>query len=379
VGTLTDILVVSIEQAVAAPLCTARLADAGARVIKVERSDGDFARGYDTAANGESSYFAWLNQGKESVCLDFKEEGDAKLLWAIIKKADVLIQNLSPGALARSGYATESLHQANERLIVCNVSGYGLVGEVANKRAYDLLVQAESGLISVSGDVDSPGRIGVSICDVGAGVSAYAAILEALIKRAQTGVGEELSVSLFDVAAEWMTVPYMHAQYGAGAPKPAGLRHPSIAPYGAFTCSDEKLVLISIQNEREWERLCKQVLQANAIFNNDLYNSNNQRVSNRAALESDINAITMTMTSDEFQQRLQAASIAYGAINSAADLSKHPALRTRTALTADGQSMKLPAHPVVHSGNRKIPSKATPALGEHTDALWAEFGSVLTL
>ena len=190
------------------------LAQAGARVIKIERDEGDFARNYDTAAKGESSYFTWLNQGKESVCLNIKDEQGSAVLWSMLEKADVLVQNLSPGALARAGFDSESLHQKNPRLIICNISGYGSKGEVRDKRGYDLLVQAESGLISVSGNPDQPGRIGVSICDIGAGMTAYSGVLEALIKRSQTGQGEELSVSLFDVAAEWMTVPYIHAHFG---------------------------------------------------------------------------------------------------------------------------------------------------------------------
>ena len=372
-GPLTDLLIVSIEQAVAAPLCTARLVDAGARVIKVERAEGDFARGYDTAAKGESSYFAWLNQGKESVCLDFKKADDAKLLWSIIKKADVLVQNLSPGALSRAGFSVDALHNINERLIVCNVSGYGSVGEVATKRAYDLLVQAESGLLSVSGSEDAMGRIGVSVCDIGAGITAYSAILEALLKRQQTGVGEELSISLFDVAAEWMSVPYVHAQFGEGAPKPVGLRHPSIAPYGAFACKDDRLVLISIQNEREWERLCKDVLMAEALLLNPKYATNNSRVVHRNELEDDINAVTKTLTANEFQHRLQAASIAYGAINSAAQLVDHPAFRSRVTRTNAGARMHMPAHPVVRSDQHHLDEQRTPSIGEHTDALKAEF------
>jgi len=368
-----DLLVVSIEQAVAAPLCTSRLVDAGARDIKVERAEGDFARKYDTAAKGESSYFAWLNQGKESLCLNFKDKTDADLLWAIIKKADVLLQNLSPGALARSGFSTAELHKSNPALIICNISGYGDHGPVSEKRAYDLLVQAESGLISVSGDINAPGRIGVSICDIGAGLTAYTAILEALINRAQTGEGEELSVSLFGVAAEWMSVPYVHALFGAGAPEPCGLHHPSIAPYGAFQCSDDRLVLISIQNEREWERLCKQVLNSNAIFENKDYLSNDARVDNRDKLEAEINALTTKMTSDEFQERLQSAAIAYGAINSAADLASHPAFRGRTIATANNQEMTMPAHPVASGKASNQCVTGTPSIGQHSDSIRSEF------
>ena len=370
---LSGILVIAIEQAVAAPLCTSRLAAAGARVIKIERPEGDFARHYDSAAQGESSYFTWLNQGKESVCLDFKQEDDAAVLWSMLSKADVLIQNLSPGALARSGFSAKKLHAANPKLIICNVSGYGDQGEAAKKRAYDLLVQAESGLIAVSGSPQAPGRIGVSVCDIGAGMTAYSGILESLLRRSQSGVGEEISVSLFDVAAEWMMVPYIHAHYGDGAPQPAGLRHPSIAPYGAFACADDRLVLISIQNEREWQRLCENVLQAPAIYSDAKYNNNNERVANRAELGRDITALTSQLTSDEFQARLQAASIAFGAINKPDDLINHPALRTQTYRNSDGEEMALPAHPVLRQHVVNSTQAANPKVGQHTSAVRAEF------
>ncbi len=373
---LEGLLVVSIEQAVAAPFCSARLVQAGARVIKIERDEGDFARRYDTAVKGESSYFTWLNQGKESVCLDFKNSEGASTLWSMIQKADVLIQNLSPGALARAGFSSAKLHAANPKLIICNISGYGDTGEAAKKRAYDLLVQAESGLVSVSGSPGAPGRIGVSVCDIGAGMTAYSAILEAVLKRKQTDKGDELSVSLFDVAADWMTVPYLHAVYGEGAPKPAGLRHPSIAPYGAFACSDDRLVLISIQNEREWRRLCEEVLQAPAFLESKAYASNNDRVANREMLEGDMTAITSRMTSAEFQERLQRASIAFGAINSPDQLSTHKAFRSETATTSDGQQVLVPAHPVLHHDGEEKQVSRSPRLGEHTRDVIEEFSGV---
>ena len=370
---LEGLLVVSIEQAVAAPFCSARLVQAGARVIKIEREEGDFARGYDTAAKGESSYFTWLNQGKESVCLDFKTDEGAKVLWAMLEKADVFIQNLSPGAMARAGFSTEMMLAHNTNLIICNVSGYGDEGEAAKKRAYDLLVQAESGLISISGAPESPGRVGVSVCDIGAGMTAYSAVLEALHRRQRTGHGELLSVSLFDVAADWMAVPYLHAVYGNGAPKPAGLRHPSIAPYGAFRCSDDRLILISIQNEREWERLCKEVLHSEPLFDTRGYRTNNERVANRDELEREITLITSSMTSAEFQIRLQAASIAFGAINTPDDLPAHPAFRSQTNRTADAQELVMPAHPVKRHDDQAIAETKSPRLGEHTQDVLVEF------
>ncbi len=370
---LEGLLVVAIEQAVAAPFCTARLVQAGARVIKIERAEGDFARGYDKAAKGESSYFVWLNQGKQSICLDFKSEEGAALLWKIIKKADVLIQNLSPGALQRAGFSTDELHSINERLIVCNICGYGMDGEAAQKPAYDLLVQAESGLISVSGSEQELGRIGVSVCDIGAGMTAYSGILEALLKRSISGKGEAFCVSLFDVAADWMAVPLIHAQYGHGAPKPAGLRHPSIAPYGAFKCADEKLVLISIQNEREWERLCKQALQSNGLFENSNYLSNNLRVQNRDALEKEISSLTTKLTSQELQTRLQTAKIAYGVLNEASDLKSHAAFRPHKHQNSEGKQIKLAAHPINWQNPTHQKPTKPPRIGEHTDEIIKEF------
>lgn len=372
---LEGLLVVAIEQAVAAPFCSARLVQAGARVIKIEREEGDFARGYDKAAKGESSYFIWLNQGKESLCLDFKSEDGSKLLWNILKRADVLIQNLSPGALSRAGFSTKSLHAVNPRLIICNISGYGMEGEASQKPAYDLLVQAESGLISVSGSPQAPGRIGVSVCDIGAGMTAYSGVLEAVLKRSITGKGDEISISLFDVAADWMAVPFIHAEYGEGAPKPVGLRHPSIAPYGAFECSDGKLVLISIQNEREWMRLCKSALKSDALFENEKYTSNNLRVLNREQLEVDITDITSKFTSPELQIKLQEADIAYGALNEASDLATHKAFAGEEYMNAKGESIRLSGHPVKWPNSTENNKMRTPEIGEHTQSITTEFSN----
>ena len=289
-----------------------------------------------------------------------------------------MIQNLSPGALARSGFSSQALLKENPGLIICNISGYGNDGEASNKRAYDLLVQAESGLISVSGSAQSPGRICVSICDIGAGMTAYSGILEALLRRDKTGRGEELSVSLFDVAADWMAVPFIHAEYGEGAPLPAGLRHPSIAPYGAFECADDRLVLISIQNKREWERLCLEVLASPGLFNNPDYNSNTNRVANRPALEEEITAITSTLSSEEFQSRLHAARIAFGAVNSAADLKSHAAFRVQEFMTTDGKTLSIAAHPVHLQNPAQRSGSRSPKLGEHTEAVLKEFSSQQT-
>lgn len=367
---LEGITVVSVEQAVAAPVCTARLVDAGARVIKVERASGDFARGYDSAAGGDSSYFGWANLGKESVVLDIKDSLDAALLHRLISAADVFVQNLAPGALDRLGFGAAELRQANERLITVDISGYGDSPAVAKKRAYDLLVQAESGLIAVSGSPDELGRIGVSICDVGTGVTAYAAVLEALVGRSVTGQGASLGVSLFDVAAEWMTVPFL--QHAAGmAPKRVGLRHPTIAPYGAYETSDGALTLISIQNEREWTRLCGEVLDAASMATDPRYVSNELRVEHRSELEPDVSAIVGGLDATTFRGRLDAAAIAWGAINSLDELAEHAALRTRQGVSSSGVEFRLPAHPV--RTGRESQLRSAPRIGQHTQAIRDEF------
>lgn len=387
---LEGLLVVSVEQAVAAPLSTARLADAGARVIKIERPGGDFARGYDKAAHGDSSYFVWTNHGKESVELDFKNEQGAQLLHSLISQADVFVQNLAPGAMSRAGFDSAKMRQKHPRLITCDISGYGYGDAVKGLKAYDLLVQAESGLVSISGSPGELGRIGVSLCDIGAGVTAHAGILEALIGRGITGKGSGISVSLFDVAAEWMSVPLIHSETGEGSPVRVGLKHPSIAPYGAFPCSDGTLTLISVQNEREWLRLCESVLKVPGLAIDKRFNSNVNRVTHRDDCDSAIAAVTSTLTSHEFRQALNASSIAYGALNSVADLSKHIALRRRSVRNSDDHMLSLPAHPVIKDGLNSVDNsfsestatqkfaansdRRVPRAGQHTAAVAEEFG-----
>jgi len=369
---LDGILVVAVEQAVAAPLCTARLAEAGARVIKVERAGGDFARRYDRAAKGDSSYFLWLNQGKESVVLDYKQPEDHALLMAMISRADVLVQNLAPGAMARAGFDSDALREKFPRLITCDISGYGDGAEMAGMKAYDLLVQAETGLISISGGPDDMGRIGVSVCDIGAGMTAHAGILEALIKRGITGRGLGVKVSLFDVVAEWMTVPLIHSEYGRGAPTRQGLHHPSIAPYGAFETGDGAKTLIAIQNPREWGRFCALVLQAPALQNDERYCSNDLRVENRAELEGAINAVLGGLTATDLRTRLQQASIAYGALNGVPELSTHKALRRRPVESTAHETVSIPAPPIMLTGTPQG-NPVVPVLGSATDVVRTEF------
>ena len=253
---LEGILVVSVEQAVAAPYLSSRLADAGARVIKVERPEGDFARGYDSLVHGESAYFVWLNRGKESICLDLKKPADANVLAAIIAQADVFIQNLAPGVIDRLGFAADALRAAHPRLITCSISGYGDDGPYRYLKAYDLLVQAESGLSAITGNAHGSARVGVSVCDIAAGMTAFQAVLQALFARERGGAGRHISVSLFHALSDWMNVPYLQFVYGGKAVDRSGLHHPTIAPYGAYACGDGKAVLIAIQNEREWTIFC---------------------------------------------------------------------------------------------------------------------------
>jgi itaconate CoA-transferase len=368
---LEGLLVVSLEQAVAAPYCASRLADAGARVIKIERAEGDFARGYDRAAKGQSSYFVWLNRGKESVVLDIKKADDNALLQRMIARADVFIQNLLPGAADRAGIGSADLRRKYPRLITVDISGYGDTGPYAEMKSYDLLVQAETGLCMVTGRPEGPGRVGVSVCDIAAGMYAYQAVLEALIQRGRTGEGSAIKVSLFDGMAEWMTVPLLHQDYGAGAPTRVGLNHPSVAPYGAYESKDGQLILISIQNEREWARFCAEVLGDAAIATDPRFDSNVGRVDNRPALDRIIAERFGAMNADPLADKLKAAQIAFGRVNTVAQFSKHPQLRRATVATPNGE-LALPAPPAQFVGETRELGPV-PALGEHNEAIRREF------
>ncbi|NNU79543.1 CoA transferase [Halovulum dunhuangense] len=363
-GALDGILVIALEQAVAAPYCTAELAAAGARVIKIERAEGDFARGYDRAAKGDSSYFVWLNQGKESIALDIKQEGDLALLNRMLDRADVFVQNLAPGAADRAGLSPEALQARNPGLTCVSISGYGSGPGVDGLKAYDLLVQAESGLSAITGGPQEMGRVGVSICDIGAGMTAHAQVLEALIARGRTGKGRTIEVTLFDVAANWMAVPLIHTEYGSGAPTRQGLRHPSIAPYGAYQSSDGALTLISIQNEREWLRLTQEALDLPELASDPRFKGNAARVENRDALEAALSARIGQIKAEELRARLAAASIAYGAVNTPEDVTRHPALRRRDLTTSGGAVVSGPARAVRGvEGTRPGPAPAIDAQG----------------
>ncbi len=370
---LDGLLVISLEQAVAAPYCASRLADAGARVIKIERAEGDFARGYDSAVQGSSSYFVWLNRGKESLVADIKQPADAALLHRLVAKADVFIQNLAPGAAARSGFGSEALRSANERLITVDISGYGDTGDYASMKAYDLLVQAESGLAMVTGRPEGPGRVGVSIADVGCGMNAYTGVLEALIERGITGRGKGLKVSLFDAVADWMNVPLLYFEGTGNAPQRLGLAHPSICPYGAFATRDGALVLISIQNEREWAQFCAVFLEAPDLPKQPGFESNTVRVANRMMVDARVGEGFAALTRDQAAAKLRAANTAYGFVNDLAALSEHPALRRTPVAIPGGGVAHIVAPAVIRSGET-LALGPVPAIGQQSEAIRAEFG-----
>jgi crotonobetainyl-CoA:carnitine CoA-transferase CaiB-like acyl-CoA transferase len=369
---LKGLLVVSMEQAVAAPYCASRLADAGARVIKIERAEGDFARAYDAVAKGQSSYFIWLNRGKESLCLDIKDPADKALLERLVAKADVFIQNLAPGAMARAGFASAALREKHPRLITVDISGYGDEGDYATMKAYDLLVQAETGLAYVTGRAEGPGRVGVSACDIACGMHSYAAVLEALIERGITGRGKGIAVSLFDGMADWMTVPLLQYEGTGKNPPRIGLAHPSICPYGAFETKDGQLVLIAIQNEREWASFCAHFLDEPALPQTVGYRVNNERVANRPVVDAHIGRMFASLTREECAAKLRRANTAYGFVNDCEGLRNHPALRRVEVATPEGP-VAIGAPPArLSDGPRSL--GPVPSLGQHSAAIRAEFG-----
>jgi itaconate CoA-transferase len=368
---LAGVLVVALEQAVAAPYCSSRLADAGARVIKIERPEGDFARGYDGAVHGESSYFVWINRGKESIALDLKRAEDLALMERLLERADVFIQNLAPGAAQRLGLGSQALRERHPRLITCDVSGYGEQGRLYKMKAYDLLVQAESGLVSVSGAPGEWGRIGVSLCDIAAGMNALIGIQQALIARARTGRGSSVKVSLFDTAAELMAVPYLQTRYGGKAPERVGLKHPSITPYGGFTCADGRDIVISIQNEREWVDFCQFVLLESELPRDARCSSNAARMKNRDWIDGKVAGVFAAHTSAQMIDRLTQAQTAYGNVNSVADLIEHPQLRTRR-MTVGSRQVDVPATPWIGEWDRDTFAPA-PDVDQHGQAIRAEF------
>lgn len=374
---LDGITVVSLEQAVAAPYATRQLADLGARVIKIERPDaGDFARGYDETVHGQSSYFVWLNRSKESLTLDLKDAEGRAVLQELLDGADVFVQNLGPGATARMGLSAEDLATSHPRLVVCDISGYGADGPWQARKAYDLLVQAEAGLLSVTGSGDIVTKAGISVADIAAGSFAYSGILAALFARATTGRARAVRVSLFEALAEWMGSPAYYARYGGSSPLRTGARHATIAPYGPFVAGDGETVLLAVQNQREWVRLCEEVLELPGLASDPRFTKNSDRVANREDLESIIAAGVGAYSSAELEARLERAGVANARMNTMAQLWDHPVLaerkRWREVATPGGPIEALVPPATLDGIEPRM--DAVPALGEHTRAILTELG-----
>jgi len=372
-----SLTVVSLEQAVAAPFATRQLADLGARVIKIERpGTGDFARAYDASVRGQSSYFVWLNRSKESITLDLKKPGGAEILDRLLARADVFVQNVAPGAADRLGTGPAELHARYPRLIICSVSGYGSTGPYADRRAYDLLVQSEAGLLSLTGTPDQPSKVGISVADIAAGMYAYSGILTALLARASHGRGAVVEISLFDALAEWMSAPAAYTAYGGAAPARTGPHHASIAPYGPVTTRDAETVYLAIQNPREWTRLCADVLKRPELATDSRFATNPLRVTNRDALDQAIATVAGGLTATELIARLDAAQIAHARMNTMADFVAHPQLAARNRW----RDIETPSGPVkilvppVSVDNEAPRLGAVPALGAHTDPILRELG-----
>ena len=378
---LDHVTVVSLEHAIAAPFCTRQLADLGARVIKVERPEvGDFARNYDQRARGESSHFVWVNRSKESLALDLKNPEHLQVLKQLIAKADVLVQNLAPGATARMGLDASSLRAAHPRLIVCDISGYGNEGPYRDKKAYDLLIQSESGYLSVTGTAETPSKSGNSIADIAAGMYAYTNILSALIQRDKTGEGAHIDISMLEALAEWMGFPMYYATDNAPPPPRTGASHATIYPYGPFLAGDGVSVMLGLQNEREWVSFCKTVLCMPELATTPRFHSNSLRNQNRTDLESIILSVFATLTASEVIQRLDDAAIANARMNNMADLWAHPQLQARKRWTqVDSPAGPLPAllPPGLQSGF-EYTMGPIPSVGQHNAAILEELGMTLS-
>ena len=366
---LEGLVAVSLEQAIAGPMCGRLLADGGARVVKVERPEGDFARNYDRMLEGESIYFVWLNRGKESVVVDLADERDKRFFEGLVAKADILVQNLKPGALAKLGFAPDALVKSYPKLIACSISGYGEVGPYAERKAYDMLIQAESGLASVTGSAGEPSRVGISIVDITTGHLAYEAILEALIRRGRTGEGAHIRISMFDAMAEYMSVPLLQGMQGSPQAR-IGLRHTALAPYGVFTTRDGQPVLISIQNDREWRSLCEKVLERPDIASDPRFAQNPDRVANREESDAAIQAWFGAHDVADAIARLDAADIAFGRVSDWAALRDHPHLRMVEVGYAKG-SVRMPAPAALWKGGMSEPG-SVPSLGADTERVRRE-------
>ena len=374
---LDGVTVVTLEHAIAAPFCTRQLADLGARVIKIERpGTGDFARAYDERVQGMASHFVWTNRSKESLTLDVKHPDAQKVLGQLLETADVLVQNLAPGAAARLGLSFEKLHAKHPRLIVCDISGYGDDGPYRDKKAYDLLIQSESGFLSVTGTKDEPAKAGCSIADISAGMYAYSNILAALMQREKTGVGSRIDSSRLESMVEWMTFPLYYAYEGAAPPPRAGAAHATIYPYGPFPAGDGRNVMLGLQNEREWVAFCNAVLEQPALATDERFASNSRRVANREALRALIVQAFAALTTEQVVQRLEQAQIANAAVNEMRDVWAHPQLQARQRWTeVDTPAGPIPALLPPGRTDAYTPRMdGVPGLGQHADAILQELG-----
>jgi len=374
---LDGITVVTLEHAIAAPFCTRQLADLGARVIKVERpGSGDFARAYDERVKGMASHFVWSNRSKESLTLDVKHPDAQKVLAQLLEGADVLVQNLAPGAAARLGLSFDALHDKHPSLIVCDISGYGDDGPYRDKKAYDLLIQSESGFLSITGSPDEPAKAGCSIADIAAGMYAYSSILAALIQRGKTGKGCRIDVSMLESMVEWMSYPLYYAYDGATPPPRAGAAHATIYPYGPFPAGDGKTVMLGLQNEREWAAFCTQVLQRPELAADERFASNSRRVANRQALRVQIDEVFLGLSAEQLIARLEEAQIANARMNDMHDVWQHPQLKARARWT----EVSTPAGPIPAllppgASDAFTPRMdAVPALGQHSQSILDELG-----
>jgi crotonobetainyl-CoA:carnitine CoA-transferase CaiB-like acyl-CoA transferase len=368
---LEGVLVVALEQAVAAPFCTSRLADAGARVIKIERASGDLARKYDAVAHGESAYFVWLNRGKQSLVLDIKKPDDSALLKRMLMRADVFVQNLAPGAAERAGFGAAALSAQNPRLIICDITGYGGSGPYAEMKAYDFLIQCETGLASITGGPESPARVGVSVADIGCGMNAHAAILQALYVRERTGEGRRISVSLFDGIADWMAVPLIHREYTGRDPRRLGLAHATIAPYGAYASGDGAQFIIAIQTETEWASLCRSVLARPDMVEDPRFSTNSQRAENRSELDAEMAKGLRRFDAAGMAEALQSAGIAFGRYHTVGEFARHSQLRRAEIQTPSGP-VSVPAPPQVFDGE-PVALGRIPRVGEDSEEIRREF------
>ncbi|MGW5647013.1 CaiB/BaiF CoA transferase family protein [Saccharopolyspora sp. NPDC003752] len=375
---LEGVTVVSLEQAVAAPFATRQLADLGARVIKVERPTGDFARGYDTSVKGLASHFVWLNRNKESIALDLKELADRLIMDKLLATADVFVQNLAPGAAARLGLGAAELTAKHPRLIVCDLSGYGSSGPYRDKKAYDLLIQCETGLVSITGSEAEPAKTGISTADIAGGMYAYSGVLTALYERERTGKGTAFEVSLFDALGEWMGFPYYYAAYGGTAPKRAGARHAAIAPYGPFAAGDGAQVFLGVQNEREWVKFCEQVLDRPELAADPRFDANPKRVENVGELKAVIEAVFAKLSSADIEARLEEVGIANARMRTMAEFADHPQLAARDRwreVDSPAGPLRTLLPPVTVAG-REPRMDPIPEVGQHTSAILAELADV---